>query len=72
MDVEDSGPSHLSGIISRLRNHLFLSDLAIDELERLLDELRSEGWSGFITADDALKAIIEKENPCNCSACSCK
>ena len=51
--------SALMGVIEKLRNGERLSDQATDELERLLHVLQEEGWSGFITADQAVRAIAE-------------
>jgi len=50
--------SALQGVIEKLERGERLSADAIDELRRVLRLLQGEGWSGFITADDALRAII--------------
>lgn len=49
--------SELAEIIEALRQGVGISDAAIDELERTLDALRAEGWSGSIPADEAVKAL---------------
>jgi hypothetical protein len=56
--------SHLSPwVVAKLRRGEPISRAAIDELERLLKALRDEGWSGFITADEAVKGLAG--DPCH-------
>lgn len=50
--------SALEGVVAKLRRGEKLSDEAVDEIERLLDGLTNEGWSGFITADEALQTLV--------------
>lgn len=50
--------SALQGVIAKLHRGEKLSEEAIDEIQRVLDGLRAEGWSGLISADAALRAIV--------------
>ena len=51
--------SHLNGAIPKLTRGEKLDDAAIEEISRILDILRDNGWSGYIPADDALRGIIK-------------
>lgn len=53
--------SSLGGVIQELRAGRPLRVEQIDEIERTLDALRAEGWSGFITADEAVRALSEED-----------
>lgn len=55
------GHSALRGVIEHLRANRPLSSAAINEIERVLQLLTDEGWSGFITADEALRTVIQDE-----------
>lgn len=55
----DHGRSALGGVINKLQRGEPLTAEAIEEIDRTLALLKGEGWSGFITADDALRTIIE-------------
>lgn len=52
--------SALGGVIEKLERGEKLSPEAIKEIDRLLALLRGEGWSGFITADSAVEAILRR------------
>lgn len=54
--------SALRGVIEKMRNGEQLPEDAIIEIENLLDMLRAEGWTGWITADEALSAIILRKS----------
>ena len=51
--------SALHNCIHFLREGRLLDTAAIDEIKRLLDVLRSEGWSGFIPADAAAQILAD-------------
>jgi hypothetical protein len=55
--------SALLGFINIIEAGQRPSDEAIDEIRRVLTLLQGEGWSGFITADRALEAIIRESRP---------
>lgn len=50
--------SSLEGVIQELRAGRPLRVEQIDEIERTLNALRAEGWSGLITADRAVRALV--------------
>lgn len=52
--------STLKGVYRRLVDGVPLDDEQVDELARLLDALREQGWSGSIPADEALESIIDE------------
>lgn len=54
--------SQLHGVIGRLRTGKPLHEAAVNEIERLLEVLSNEGWSGFIPADEAAKALVEADD----------
>lgn len=51
------GPSMLAGVVDRMRLHRAVDSYAADEIERTLDVLRDNGWSGAITADTAVAEL---------------
>lgn len=51
--------SELNGLIPKLTRGEKVSDEAIEELGRLFDTLRAEGWGGYVPADDALRAMVK-------------
>lgn len=53
------GWSTLQGVIATLRAGQKLTPEQIDELERTLKALQDRGWSGSITADQAVKALAQ-------------
>lgn len=53
--------STLNGVIGKLRKGEPIPGDMVDEIERLLDVLRGEGWSGFTTADEAARVIARGE-----------
>lgn len=54
--------SALRGVITQLHEGTPLSLPAIGELERLLDALRAEGWSGSIPADEAVEHLAARDD----------
>lgn len=54
-----TGKSSLNGVIDTLRNKKPLTNRQIDEIERTLQALADEGWSGSIPADHAVRALIK-------------
>lgn len=50
-------PSSLEGVVQHLYEAGHLDQA--DEIRRLLAVLEDCGWSGFITADEALKAMLD-------------
>lgn len=56
--------SALHGVIEQLRANRPISSAAINEIENLLQILQDNGWSGFIPADEALRALTAFRVPC--------
>ena len=50
--------STLHAVIGDLRAGRQLRPEQIDELERLLDVLRGEGWGGVLPADEAAQVLV--------------